>query len=347
MLLKNLVEQAAAGDKPDAAQTERLFSDVLAGRFNDAQLAALLGALAAIGPSAEQIEGAARALRSAMVPFEHPFSDALDTCGTGGSGLCTFNVSTVAALVAAGAGARVIKHGNRAASSSCGSADVLEAAGVRLEVEPDVALRCLEETGFTFLFAPAHHPALSRAAGVRRQLGVPTLFNLLGPLANPGRVRRQLLGTARPELLPVFAGVLERLGCDRGIVVHGAGGADELTLMGPNAAQAVGDLGCPLRFQADALGLTPAPVAALRGGDVHTNLRMLREVLGGERGPLRDSVLLNATAALVIADVADTADEALERARTALDSGAARSVLDRVVQLGAVRSGAQRAGGAR
>ena len=311
-------------------EAHAVFASALGEGTDPAQLGGFLTALAARGETADEIAGAADALRAAMLPFEHPFPEAIDTCGTGGDGLATFNLSTAAALVAAAAGARVVKHGNRAASSRCGSADLLEKAGLPLVLSPRAARLVLEDVGITFLFAPAYHPALKHAAPVRKALGVRTVFNLLGPLVNPGRPKRQLMGLGDGRRLAVIAEVLESLGVERGLVVHGAGGADELTLEGPNRALAVGDQAPPGEgFDARSLSLESAPVHALRAGDANENLRILNRVLGGERGPLRDAVLLNSSAALVVAGVATTPAEGLERAASALDSGAATQRLDR------------------
>lgn len=313
-------------------EAHAVFASALGEGTDPAQLGGFLAALAARGETADEIAGAADALRAAMLPFEHPFPEAIDTCGTGGDGLATFNLSTAAALVAAAAGARVVKHGNRAASSRCGSADLLEAAGLPLVLSPRAARVVLEEVGITFLFAPAYHPALKHAAPVRKALGVRTVFNLLGPLVNPGRPRRQLMGLGDGRRMGVVAEVLESLGVERGLVVHGAGGADELTLEGPNRVLGVGELAPPTEgFDARSLALETAPVHALRGGNSADNLRLLKGVLAGERGPLRDAVLLNSSAALVVAGVADAPAEGLERARAALDSGSAAARLKRWV----------------
>jgi anthranilate phosphoribosyltransferase len=322
------------------AEAREVFATVLRAPPPPAALTALLRALAERGETAEEITGAAEAMRGAMVPFEHGTPDAVDTCGTGGDGLGTFNLSTSAALVAAAAGVKIVKHGNRAASSKCGSADLLEAAGVRLQLSPAEARAVFEECGFVFLFAPAFHPALGPIAAVRRALGIRTIFNFLGPLCNPGRVRRQLLGVSDRERLADYARVLEALGCEHGAVVHGAGGADELTLDGPNLLIWIGREGGVPRGGASSLpaqefGLKPAPVSALAGGDAARNLDLLGRVLDGEAGPLRDAVLLNATVAIFLADVGDGRaaglPHALGRAREALDSGSARKLLERVV----------------
>jgi anthranilate phosphoribosyltransferase len=314
------------------AETRAVFSGILAGGFDADLLAALLRGLAARGETPAEIAGGADALREAMVPFEHGFEDAIDTCGTGGDGSGSFNLSTAAAVVAAAAGARVVKHGNRSQSSRCGSADLLEAAGIPLDLGADRSRAVLEGAGITFLFAPAHHPALRHAAPVRKSLGIRTIFNFLGPLANPGRVRRQLVGVPEERRVGEIASALVELGHESALVVHGAGGADELTLAGANHVRSVGR--APnLRFDAEALGLLQAPLASLRGGDAAANLRLLRLVLDGTAGPLLDAVILNASAALVVAGIASGAEDGTRRAGEAISSGAARRTMTRWVDL--------------
>jgi anthranilate phosphoribosyltransferase len=289
-----------------------------------------LAALAQRREDVAEIAGTAEALRSVMVTLPHDKPHAIDTAGTGGDGLGTFNLSTAAALVAAAAGATVIKHGNRSVSSRCGSADLLEAAGVEVALPAEAAAQVLEQEGITFLFAPVYHPAMRYAVPVRRSLGVRTIFNYLGPLCNPGRVRRQLLGVSDPARVSDFASVLEGLGHERALVVH-TGGADELTLAGEAKVVAVGDVSAE-GFDPIALGLQPAPVDALRGGDAARNLRLLEGVLAGEAGPLRDAVLLNAAAALTVAGVASDPSDGIFRATEAIDSGAAAAKLRSWIQ---------------
>jgi anthranilate phosphoribosyltransferase len=321
-----------AGATLEADQSAAVFRDVLRGEVEPVLLGGLLAALATRRETVAELTGAARAMRGAMVPFEHDCPDAIDTCGTGGDGLGTFNLSTAAALVAAAAGARVIKHGNRAATSRSGSADLLEAVGVRLELTPAAAREVLEQVGITYLHAPLYHPAMRHAGPVRRTLGIRTAFNLLGPLCNPGGVQRQLIGVADPTRREELAAILEELGTRRAMVVHGAGGADELTLEGENALSFAGDLG---RFEADGrrLGLDAAPVTALGGGDAAANASLLRRLLDGDGGPLRDALLYNAAAALVLAGTAHDALDGVQRAAEAVDSGAAR---DRLAQWAAL-----------
>lgn len=326
MDLREALRSTLDGHSLDRSQTREVLGSALAEGTDPVLFGGLLVALASRGETAEQIAGGAEALRGAAVPFEHDHPAAIDTCGTGGDGLGMFNVSTASAIVCAAAGATVIKHGNRSVSSSCGSADLLEQAGVALELDPVAARAVLDEVGITFLFAPRYHPAMRFAGPVRAALGVRTLFNFLGPLCNPGGVRRQLLGVSDPSRVPDFAEALGALGCERGYVVHGAGGADELTLEGENASAAIGAAPA-LALDAASAGLSPAPVSALAGGDAQTNLTLLMALLEGEQGALHDAVALNAGAALVVADVAGDLAEGATRAAEVLASGAARSKL--------------------
>ena len=320
-----------AGEELSREETRELFGGALVENLDQEGLSELLQALADRGETAAEIAGAAEALRDAMVPFEHEAADAVDTCGTGGDGLGSFNLSTAAALVAAGAGARVVKHGNRSVSSKCGSADLLEAAGVRLDLGPEDARTVFEETGMVFLFAPAFHPGMRFVAPVRQKLGIRTLFNFLGPLCNPGGVDRQLLGVSAAGRQEDYAEVLSGLGCSRGYVVHGAGGADELTLAGENRVLPVGE--APAQdWDSESCGLSAAPVEALAGGEATENLGLLEKVLAGDSGPLRDAVVLNAAASLVVAGVSESAPEGVAAAQAALDSGAAAGILSGLVK---------------
>jgi anthranilate phosphoribosyltransferase len=265
----------------------------------------------------------------------------VDTCGTGGDASGTFNVSTAAAFVVAAAGAPVAKHGNRAMTSACGSADVLEALGAKIDLPPEQVARCIREVGIGFMFAPVFHPAMKNVAGPRREIGVRTVFNILGPLTNPAGAAHQLLGVARPELAPLLAEVLGRLGARHALVVHGCGGLDELSLCGPSMV-------CELRegvlreygVSPNEVGLAPAPNEALRavpagthGGSPEENAAALRAVLDGKPGPLRDITLLNAAAALVAADITSDMREGVRLAAQAIDSGAARDKLNAFVKL--------------
>ena len=327
MTLSDALRTVLDGGFLSRAQAREVFAAALCEEGDPVTLAGFLVALGTRGETAEEICGAAEALRAAAQVFEHDVSEAIDTCGTGGDGLGVFNLSTAAAVVACAAGAKVIKHGNRSISSRCGSADLLESAGIPLELKPDQARRIFEQEGIVFLFAPAWHPAMRFAAPVRRSLGVRTIFNLLGPLCSPARVQRQLLGVADEDRLDDFALALEGLGHASAYVVHGAGGADELTLQRGNRVRAVG--AAPQQaFEAAALGLKEAPIEALAGGDIAQNLALLGRVFSGERGPLFDAVVLNASAALIVADVCGHAQEGIARASEALLSGAAQDKLD-------------------
>ena len=338
MNLRHEADRVRAGARLSRAESHELFGSTLVEGADQEALADLLVALAERGETVDEIIGGAQALRDAMLPFDHGVPEAVDTCGTGGDGLGSFNLSTAASLVAAAAGARVVKHGARSVSSKCGSADLLEAAGVCLELSPEQARRVFDEVGLVFLFAPAFHPAMRFVAPVRQRLARRTIFNYLGPLCSPGRVKRQLLGVGVEAQLAPYAQALSALGAERAYVVHGAGGADELTLAGSNQVISVGNVPAP-DFDAQDLGLAAASVEALAGGEAADNLALLHAVLSGQAGPLRDAVLLNASATLVVAAVCTSAIEGLERARTAIDSGAARRVLEDLV------SASQLAGG--
>jgi anthranilate phosphoribosyltransferase len=315
-----------------------LMTCLLEGRMTPAQIAGLAVALRMKGESVDEIVGAARTMRAHMTRVDGVPADAVDTCGTGGDGASTLNVSTGAALVVAAAGVPVAKHGNRAASGTVGGADVLEALGVRLALDPADASTCLREHGFVFLFAPAFHPALKHAAAPRRELGIRTLFNLLGPLANPAGVRRQVLGVAEARWVEPLAAALGRLGVERAWVVHGHGGLDELALDGASTVAEVTPAGVSLRtVTADDAGLGPAPPSALRVGSLDEAVARLRAVLAGEPGPARDVVCLNAAAALVVAGAAPDLRAGVAMAQAAIDGGAARALVER---LGAFTRGA-------
>lgn len=320
-----------AGETLERSQVQGLMEAVLEGEMDPVLLGGFLVALSQRGETPEEIAGVVSATRGAMRPFEHDADNAIDTCGTGGDGLGTFNVSTAAAFIAAGAGAKVVKHGNRSVSSRSGSADVLESLGGRLDVDDVVARRALAETGFTFLFAPRFHPALRHAGPVRKALGVRTVFNLVGPLANPGGVRRQVLGVPSLEIQGRIAGALDALGVDAAYVVHGGGGADELTLERGNVTVALGAAD-EASFEAADLGLKEAPVSALEGADADFNAGLMRRLFMGddapEIAPLRDATCLNAAAALVVAGIAKDPGEGLALAQRSLDEHEAHRTLD-------------------
>lgn len=308
--------------RPDA---DRLMGAIADAELADAQVAAVLGALAARLPTPSELAGFALALRRRMLPLPGAPAQAIDTCGTGGAPVATLNTSTLAGLVAASAGAVVAKHGNGSASGRCGSLDVLSTLGAHLELGPKHNAQLLERHRFCFANARYHHPALGRLGPLRKSLGVRTVFNLLGPLLNPAGVRRQLLGVSSPELGPLIARTLLELGHERAWVVCGSGGLDELSLFGPSRIWALED-GRIRSFELDpiALGLRVGSPASVTGGDPDYNARRFVALLDGEAGPAADLVALNAGAALTIAGVVRTVAEGLELARHALSTGAAR-----------------------
>lgn len=331
-MIRDLLPRLLRGDRLNRDEAARAITSIVRGETDPALVAAFLVSIAQRGEAEEELIGGAQALRAEAVPFPTPAGVVLDTCGTGGDGSHSFNISTAVALVAAGAGVRVAKHGNRSFSSRCGSADVLEALGARVDMGPVGAARALQETGFCFLFARRFHPSMRNVAKVRETLGVRTLFNWLGPLANPARATHQLVGISDPARLETVARVLQALGLTRALVVHG-GGLDELSLEGGNQAFLV-EQGRPPRavtIEAAVLGLAAAGGTALRGGDAAENAALIRAILAGEKGPRRDAVVLNAAAALWIAEQAPSLEEGASLARATLDSGKAAETLSRFV----------------
>jgi len=316
-------------DRPlDESEAEAAFGAMLDGKPSDEEIAHFLVALSDRGETASEIAGAARAMRARLIPVAAP-ANAIDVCGTGGDGHHTLNVSTAVALVVAACGVPVAKHGNRAASSKAGAADTLEALGLNLDRAHDTAEATLGDLGIGFLFAGKHHPAMGRIMPIRKQIGRRTIFNLMGPLANPAGVRRQLVGIARPAYVPIYAEALARLGTERSFVISGDEGLDELSLAGGNEVAEIeaGEVRMKRVDAADA-GLTWAPVEAIRGGDPQHNAAELRKLLAGEPGPYRDAVLFNAAAALLVAGEVETWAEGVEEAAEAIDKGLAKALLD-------------------
>jgi anthranilate phosphoribosyltransferase len=316
--------RAATERALSVAEAEWAFGEIMEGRASEVQIAALLVATRTRGAVADEVAGGVRALRRAMIPVVAAGDTLVDTCGTGGGGLTTFNISTAAALVAAAAGARVAKHGNRSFTSRCGSADVLESLGVRLDLSPEQEAEVLDLAGIVFMFAPLHHPAMRHVGPVRRELGMPTLMNLLGPLTNPAGVKRQVVGVADPALLELVAGALRLLGHERALVVHGEPGLDELSPLGPTRVVELRD-GVLTRWDfdpRDALGWEPGDPDELAGAEPDENARKIERVLKGElAGAARAAVALNAGAALYVAGLADTLREGALLAETTLREG--------------------------
>ena len=313
-------------------EARRVMGSIMDGEATPAQIGGFLVALRLKGETTEEIAGCAEAMREHVLAVKPRRGDLVDTAGTGGDGARTFNISTAAALVAAAAGAGVAKHGNRAVSSASGSADVLEALGFSLELEPERIERSIDELGFGFLFAPTHHPAMRHAAPVRRELAARTVFNVLGPLTNPAGARAQVVGVYAPELVPTIADVLLSLGATRAFVVHGAGGVDELSPAGPNLVCEVAD-GEVRRREIDPLelGVPHCAPEDLRGGEPEDNARTIHEIFAGADGGRRDAVLLNAAGAIAAAGHAKDLEEGLGVAREAIDSGAAGERLEALV----------------
>jgi len=331
--LKPLLAKLAAGSSLTDAEAEEAFGVIMAGDATPAQIGGLLMAMRVRGETVAEITGAVRVMRARALPVAAPF-DAIDLVGTGGDGSGTFNISTGAALVVAGCGVPVAKHGNRALSSKCGAADVLAELGVRLDADLHLVERAIREAGIGFLMAPRHHSAMRHVAAPRVELGVRTVFNLLGPLSNPAGVRRQFTGAFARAWIEPMAHVLGNLGCERAWVAHGSDGLDELTTTGPSWVAELRE-GAVRMFEvrpADA-GLPLARPEDLRGGDAATNAAAMRLMLAGEPGAFRDAVVLNAAAALIIAGRATDLREGARLAADGIDSGRARRALERLVAI--------------
>ena len=328
-----MIGPLTSGRDLTATEVTAAITEVLEGAATPAQMAAFAVGLRMKGETVEELG----ALLDVMIAFGERVelaagTDAVDTCGTGGDRACTINASTVAALVVAGAGAPVCKHGNRSQSSQCGSADLLEALGVTVSLSPAAVAACVEQVGMGFCFAPRYHPAFRHVGPTRRELGVPTVFNFLGPVANPARVRRQVLGVSDPAMAPKLIRVLQARGSERALVVHGDDGLDELSNITTSTVMELRD-GSVRTYAVDPveLGLKPAVLDDIQGGDPATNADLARRVLDGEPGPKRDFVLLNAAAGLVAAGVAGDLAEGLAAATASVDDGRAAAVLERLV----------------
>ncbi|MBV9522737.1 MAG: anthranilate phosphoribosyltransferase [Alphaproteobacteria bacterium] len=336
--LKALLGRVAAGERLGEDDAETAFDVMMSGNATPAQMGAFLMGLRVRGETVEEITGAARALRAKALRIEAP-PGAIDTCGTGGDGSGSFNISTATALVLAGAGVPVAKHGNRNLSSHCGSADVLAALGVNIEADLALVRKSLWEAGIGFLMAPRHHSAMRHVGPTRIELGTRTIFNLLGPLSNPAGAKRQLVGVFAPQWVRPMAEVLRKLGSERAWVVHGAG-LDELTTTGVSQVAELRE-GEVRSFEVtpEALGLKRARLADLKGGDAATNAAMMRELLSGAGGPIRDIVLFSSGAALVVAGRAGDLSQGMALAARAIDGGAARGALARLVAITNGRDG--------
>jgi anthranilate phosphoribosyltransferase len=332
-VLTQAIDRLASGQDLSGEQAAEVLAEIMEGNATEVQTAAVLIALRTKGETVEEIAGLATTMRRFATPVDAGRDDLIDTAGTGG-GPQTFNVSTTAALIAAGAGCAVAKHGNRSATSLSGSADVLEALGVRIDLGPDAVARCIRDTGFGFMFAPAHHGATRHVIPVRKQLAVRTIFNFLGPLTNPAGATRQVIGVADARFIETIAGALARLGAAKALVVSSDDGLDEMSTSGTTRVVEVE--GADLRryeIAPEDVGLPRAAFADVRGGSPGHNADMARRVLSGERGAPRDLAVLNAGAAIYVAGQADSLDAGVRAAETAIDDGRAAQALDRFATL--------------
>jgi anthranilate phosphoribosyltransferase len=333
-MIKESIAALVEGKSLTFEQASGAMEEIMGGEATPAQISAFLTALRAKGETADEIAGLASVMRAHATPVRIT-GPAIDIVGTGGDGSGSFNISTAACFVAAGAGLKVAKHGNRAATSLCGAADVLEALGVKIALAPESVAACVAEVGLGFMFAPAYHPAMKHAAPVRKEIGIRTVFNILGPLTNPAGVEHLLLGVASEELGHKIAAVLHKLGIRHALVVHGRDGLDEISLSGPSLVWDVTTAGPspPYEIAPESFGIKNADIAAIKGGTPAENAAALQRLLDGALGPLRDAVVINAAAALVAGDVTTGLKEAARRAGEAIDSGRAREKLEQLVAL--------------
>ncbi|MBI4551927.1 MAG: anthranilate phosphoribosyltransferase [Candidatus Latescibacteria bacterium] len=332
-MIRSAIEKVVTREDLTEQEAVAVMEMIMAGEATPAQVAGFLTALRMKGETIQEITGFARVMRAKATRVDCRARPLVDTCGTGGDGRNTFNISTVSAFVAAGAGASIAKHGNRSASSRCGSADVLGALGVNIELPPERVAACIDTIGIGFLFAPLLHSSMRFAIGPRREIGIRTVFNMLGPLTNPAGATAQVMGVYAAHLVEPIAHVLNNLGVERAYVVHSEDGLDELTVTAPTRVAEVKE-GHVTTFvvSPESLGLSLAPLQALHGGDAPENAAIARAVLQGENGPRRDVALLNAGAALVVAGIAADLREGIERARASIDTGAALAKLEALKQ---------------
>ena len=330
-VLTDAIDRLAGGQDLTADEAAKVLREVMEGNSSEAETAAFLVALRTKGETVQEIAGLAATMRELALPVKVR-GDLVDTAGTGG-GRPTFNVSTTAAFIAAGAGCRVAKHGNRSATSQCGSADVLEALGARIDLEPDDVAACIEEVGFGFMFAPKHHSAMRYVVPVRKALGVRTIFNFLGPLTNPAGAKRQVIGVSDPSKLETLAAALAELGTESALVVSSADGLDEFSVSGTTRVVELGNGELTIYdVSPEQVGLEPAGDGAVAAGTPDQNARVLRDVLGGQPGTERSLALLNAGAAIYVGGQAESIAAGVERAKQSIDSGAAAGVLDAYVE---------------
>ena len=332
-MIRESIAAVVSGQSLTMEEASSVMREIMEGEATPAQLGAFLTALALKGETTQEIAGMARVMREMALRVEVD-GELVDTVGTGGDGKNTFNISTATAFIAAGAGLKVAKHGNRAASGSCGSADVLEALGVQIELSPVSVAQCINEVGVGFMFAPAFHPAMRHAGPVRREIGIRTVFNILGPLTNPAGAQTQLLGVAFPELGGIMAEVLGLLGSHHAMIVHGAGGLDEISLSGDTSVWEVrrGQVE-EWTIRVEDTGLPETPIEAIRGGSKEENAATMLRLFQGEQGAVRDMVLLNSAGVLMVGDKAETIRQGVEMSAGIIDSGAALAKLDQMVEV--------------
>ena len=331
-MIKEAIQALVSGDSLMADEAALVMEEVMRGEVTPAQFGALVTALRLKGETVDEIAGLVRTMRARAVPVTVS-GPVVDTCGTGGDGAGTFNISTTAAFVAAGAGLKVAKHGNRAMSSQCGSADVLAALGIKIDLNAEQVRRCLEKVGMGFMFAPVFHPAMKYASAPRREIGIRTVFNIIGPLTNPAGAKAQVLGVADGSLLEKLASVLQGLGCRHALVVHGDDGLDEITITGKTSVCELKDG----RIESYAIspgdfGLSQASLESLKGGNADENAALLRSILAGASGPQRDVVLMNAAAVLLAGERVATLEEGISLAKEVIDNGQALTKLERLIE---------------
>ena len=332
-MIRESIDTVVSGQSLSMEDASLVMREIMEGEATPAQLGAFLTALALKGETTQEIAGMAKVMREMALQVKVD-GELIDTVGTGGDGKNTFNISTATAFVAAGAGLKVAKHGNRAASGSCGSADVLEALGVQIELSPEAVAQCVNEVGVGFMFAPAFHPAMRYAGPVRREIGIRTVFNILGPLTNPAGAQTQLLGVAFSELGGIMAEVLGFLGSHHAMIVHGHGGLDEISLSGDTSVWEVrGGEVEEWTLHVEDTGLPETPIEAIRGGTKEENAATMRRVFQGEQGPVRDMVLLNSAGVLIVGDKAESIRKGVEMSAGIIDSGAALAKLDQMIEV--------------
>ncbi len=331
-MIKEAISSLVSGESLSMEDAAQVMEEIMTGEATPAQFGAFVTALRIKGETVDEIAGLAQVMRAkaSKVVVSGP---TVDTCGTGGDAFGTFNISTAAAFVVAGAGLKVAKHGNRAMTSKCGSADVLEALGVKIDLGPEGVQRCLKEVGFGFMFAPVFHPAMKYAVAPRREIGIRTVFNILGPLTNPAGAQSQVIGVSDATIAPKMAQVLQRLGCRHVLVIHGGDGMDEISISGPSTIwELKGDNLSSYTVSPGDLGVPAAEIEDIKGGTAEENAAMLRDVLKGEKGPRRDVVLLNAAAGLVAGDLCENLAGGVKLAQETIDSGKALRKLEEFIE---------------